>query len=128
MTHLLTETLDRMKQAGHEVEDVVFVGSVDGRYECSWEEFAKLADVEYDSGYGGANVAGDLVIRFRDGRKMWRGEYDGSEWWEADPLFEEDAAVRKPIFRIVRDEDHYWASLDEMNPDEEAQARSDARP
>lgn len=39
-----------------------------------------------NSGYGSPEIATDLVIRFSDGRSMWRAEYDGSEWWDFDTI------------------------------------------
>lgn len=37
-------------------------------------------DFEYDSGYGGQELFGN--IWYTDGTWSERGEYDGSEWWE----------------------------------------------
>jgi hypothetical protein len=61
-------------------EDVMWVGSRDGKYAISWEQFESIANVEYDAGYGGQEVVMDLVVV---GHGWWlsRGEYDGSEWW-----------------------------------------------
>jgi hypothetical protein len=115
--NLLSETLAALDRTGHTESDVVFVGSADGNYEMSWAEFATLANVDYDNGWGGAEVATDLIVKFSDGTRLWRGEYDGSEWWETEPAFNEDRATRKPIARIVRDADH-WES--EIAPLQEA--------
>ncbi len=82
MTNLLEETREGIRSSGRTVYDVAWVGSDDGEYSISWEEFEEIANVNYDSGFGGAEVAKDLVVVFRDGSNMWRGEYDGSEWWE----------------------------------------------
>lgn len=81
MTNLLSETLESIKNSGHTVKDIEFIGSNDGRYSMTWDEFSILADREYDNGFGGQEVVSDLVVKFRDGQTMWRGEYDGSEWW-----------------------------------------------
>ena len=64
------------------VDDITFIGSSDGRFSCSWKEFEILANKEYDSGFGGQNVATDLVILMNSGKIIKRKEYDGSEWWE----------------------------------------------
>lgn len=80
--NLLKETLNVLERNGKTPADVEWVGSADGMLAISWKEFAEIAkDVEYDNGYGGAEVASDLVVV---GKDWWleRGEYDGSEWWE----------------------------------------------
>lgn len=84
MTNLLKETIEDIEASGHTPGEVAFIGSSDAKYRLTWDEFEKLADVEYHSGYGAAEVATDLVVRFSDGRSMWRHEYDGAERWEWD--------------------------------------------
>ena len=82
ITNLLKETTDILEAYELRPQDVKWVGSADGMLAISWEEFATIAkDVDYYSGYGGAEVASDLVVV---GHDWWleRGEYDGSEWWE----------------------------------------------
>ncbi|MCK9519667.1 MAG: hypothetical protein M0R74_11690 [Dehalococcoidia bacterium] len=85
--NLLTETIEAIKENGLKISDIIFIGSSDGKYSCSWKKFRELADREYDNGYGGNEVASDLIIVFSDRTRMCRGEYDGSEWWEYQPLF-----------------------------------------
>lgn len=80
--NLLEETIEKIKEAGLNIEDIIFIGSKDGRYRCTWEEFLVLANREYDEGYGSNEVASDLIILFKDNSRMYRGEYDGSEWWD----------------------------------------------
>lgn len=85
---LLQETIDVLSSAGKTISDVRFVVS-GGRWLDrgdklqlgSWDDFAKLADIKYDSGYGSAEINTTLKIV---GDNWWleRGEYDGSEWWE----------------------------------------------
>lgn len=79
MANLLKETLEVLSDNGKSFDDVLWVGSGDGY--ITKELFLKLADVNYDSGYGGQEIAQDLLIV---GEDWWleRGEYDGSEWWE----------------------------------------------
>ena len=43
-------------------------------------EVLPLLDFEYDNGYGGQELFGN--IWYKDGTWSERGEYDGSEWWE----------------------------------------------
>lgn len=114
MTNLLQETIDYM-QSGRPylVSDIVFIGSLDGQYSCTWDEFCKLADVEYDDGYGWQEVASDLIIQFKDGTQMYREEYDGSESWGSNIPFIK-APVPKAIKRLVC-RDTGWLSLDAMN-------------
>jgi len=78
MVNLLEETLEKLKECGFRESDVSWVGSKDGEYAISWEEFKKIADIEYDNGYGTPEIAIDLVVV---GKDWWleRHEYDGSE-------------------------------------------------
>lgn len=85
--NLLEETIYKIKESGHEVIDILFIGSMISGHECSWEEYEILADMEYSSGFGAQNVASDLVIYFTDGERMFRHEYDGSEGWEFSKSF-----------------------------------------
>lgn len=82
MVNLLQETRECITGAGYTSNDIVFIGSTEERFSCTWEEFSIMADKEYYNGYGGAEVYEALVIVFKDGGWMERGEYDGSEWWE----------------------------------------------
>lgn len=101
MTNLLEETIIDIERSGHAVEDVTFIGSHDAEYRCTWDEFKVLADREYNPSYGTSEIATDLIILFSDGRKMWRGEYDGSEWWEFDAHGDVDyTQPGKPIERL----------------------------
>ena len=113
--NLLQETIEAIERSGHKIEDVEFIGSGDAEYRCTWAEFKTLADYEYDNGFGGAEVATDLIVRFADGRSMWRGEYDGSEWWEFDPIGTVDySKPGKPIKSLIGG---LWTSLAELNQD-----------
>jgi hypothetical protein len=78
----LEETILCIKDSGHTPKDIVFIGSSNGEYACSWNKFKELANKKYDNGFGMNKVADNLIIVFSDGQQMWRGEYDGSEWWE----------------------------------------------
>lgn len=97
--NLLDETRKCIKDSGHDVRDIIFIGSEDSGHQCTWAKFAKLADREYGSGYGAAQVAEDLIVVFSDGAKMWRGEYDGSEWWNFSSLFKKPSEA-KPIGKL----------------------------
>jgi hypothetical protein len=49
-------------------------------FEGSLENVLPLLNIEYDEGYGGQELFGN--IWYEDGSWSERGEYDGSEWWE----------------------------------------------
>jgi hypothetical protein len=97
--NLLTETREQLDRTEHAPSDVAYIGSRDG-HSCTWAEFEQLADVEYDDGYGGQEVASDLEIHFSDGGFLYRHEYDGSEGWSYVPPFVPPAET-KPIVRLV---------------------------
>jgi len=113
--NLLRETVGHIVESGHTPDDIIFVGSEKSGHQCTWAEFQVLADVEYSSGFGAAEVAQDLIIVFRDGQKMWRGEYDGSEWWEhSTPFRVPDKSL--PIHRLIVTKDRVgWCDLAEIN-------------
>ena len=117
---LLTETTEAMESHGKSSADVVFIGSSGGEFGCTWEEYTKLADLTYDSGFGGAEIAEDLVVIFRDGSWLSRGEYDGSEWWNYNEV-PKVPATHKPITRL-RSDDTCWSTLAEINSPSEAEA------
>ena len=48
--NFLKETLDKMKENGVSSDDVIYVFNSFGY--CSWEEFEKLANFDYNNGYG----------------------------------------------------------------------------
>ena len=79
--NLLTETIDNLRDRNLTSDNVLWVGSRDGKYAVPWGDFAILANKEYDSGFGGTNVVDDLVV-VGEGWWLERHEYDGSEWWE----------------------------------------------
>lgn len=115
MINLLKETKKAIKNSGHKPNDIIFIGSEKSGHSCSWGEFTQLADIEYDAGFGWREVASDLIIVFVDGTQMWRGEYDGSEWWEYSKSFKAPEHTI-PITRLVITSDHNgWTSLAELN-------------
>jgi hypothetical protein len=115
--NLLRETIYSLKDAGQSTDDIVFIGSVTSGHSCNWEEFEKLADLEYDNDYGAQKIATDLIIVFKDSSHLQRWEYDGSEGWEyisKPPI----PINKKKIARlIVTSNEVGWRSLDEMNKD-----------
>ena len=110
--NLLEEKKEAIERSGHTIEGIIFIGSEGSGHQCTWNEFKKLANRDYDSGYGGQEVAHDLIIVFSDGFKMWRGEYDGSEWWEFSTPFK-TPKEKKPITSLFADIG--WSALLEIN-------------
>lgn len=108
--NLLTETIEDIKESGHSIKDVHFIGSKDGKYSITWQEFEQLADIEYDNGYGAPEVATDLIIQFTDRSYLQRNEYDGSEWWSYPkplPLL----SSGKPFTKLTGG---MWSTIDQL--------------
>ena len=80
MVNLLKETETELKEHSKTFEDIAFIRVADGHIPL--ERFIKLADIEYDNGYGGAEIDTTLIIMLKDGSWLERWEYDGSEGWE----------------------------------------------
>lgn len=78
MTNLLRETTLALAENDKTPRDVKWVGLLGGY--MTWEEFASVADWEYDSGFGLAEVDKTLTIV---GEDWWlvRVTDDGCEWW-----------------------------------------------
>ena len=111
MTNLLKETKADIKNSGHKVSDIIFIGSIDSGYSCTWDEFLTLADIEYHAGFGYQEIASDLTIVFSDGSTMWRGEYDGSEWWE----YSKPAEIPENQKQILKLNGGFWTSLEALH-------------
>jgi len=112
--NLLAETIAVLRDNGKRESDVLWVGSKDGEYAISWEEFVEIAkDVNYNNGFGSQEIAEDLVVV---GKNWWleRAEYDGSEWWEYK---EKPKKSRRPKkFRRVKTKwITGWIYLSELN-------------
>lgn len=75
---LLDETVEVLQECGKSPADVRWVGNKAAQ--GSWDDFAALANFEYDAGFGRQEINDDLVIV---GDDWWleRYEYDGSEEW-----------------------------------------------
>jgi hypothetical protein len=108
LRNLLHETEEFLGLHGIRPENVLWVGKSDGTLSITWNDFAKIADKEYDSGFGGNNVNGSLVVV---GDTWWleRGEYDGSEWWEfkTAPILKPTALPFNNVF--VNGVDDVWS-------------------
>lgn len=117
-TNFLKETIEAIKKSGHKFEDVMFIGSSDGKYRMNWDKFTQKADFEYDSSYGSQKIAVDLIIYFKDKSYITRGEYDGSEWWEYNEpkVFDENDTYID--FDILGNDEYMWQTVEEMNNSE----------
>ena len=114
MVNFLRETIESIGETNHSEQDVMFVGSADGEYRVSWDKFKEISNFEYDNGYGGQEVAYDLIVCFKDGSWLERYEYDGSERWYFVGLknFREDDDY-KGFDNVIGD--GYWESLRGIN-------------
>ncbi len=112
MTNFLEETRGILTTHDKTPDDVLWVGAADYGY-MTWREFADVANVRYDHGYGAQEIAKDLVIV---GNIWWleRYEYDGSESWEYKEL------PVKPVkhLRVKSVKGGMWATLEKINEGE----------
>lgn len=108
--NLLKETIQKLEENRKTPEDVLWCGSEEFGY-FTWSDFLLMANREYDSGYGGQEVATDLRIV---GKDWWleRHEYDGSEWWEFKSIPKKPKT--KNIGQVLSREDS-WATIKELN-------------
>jgi len=92
--NLLQETLEILSEHGKSGEDIIWCGNEEVGY-FSWEDFEKLANKNYDQGFGAPEVVIDLLVV---GQDFWleRHEYDGSEWWEYKTMPKKPDTYIKP--------------------------------
>lgn len=110
MTNLKDETLAILEANQKTPDDIRWIGCKD--FMISMSDFWKLADTEYDDGYGGQEVATDLVVV---GDDWWleRYEYDGAEWWEYKKVPVKPPTIQK-CSRVITD-GACWSGLAKMN-------------
>ena len=101
MINLLQETMHALDIHGKTTDDVLWVGIK--KLSWPWEDFAKIADFEYDNRYGGREINEFLVI---GGDNWWlvREENGGSEVWVFEESYERsnDAGIPLTIELIVK--------------------------
>ena len=117
LTNLFDETCESLYSAGKQTTDVIWVGSRDGKFCITWEQFAAISNTEYDSGFGAPEVAQDLVVV---GKDWWleRHEYDGAEEWhfKSMPIPAVDAKeFTKVTIRQGSTTACGWRSLSDLN-------------
>ena len=115
MVNFKEETLDTLEDYNKTWEGVRFIQGKNFSVANSKEEFLKLMDFEYDSGYGAPEIATDLIIV---GEDWWleRHEYDGSEWWEYKELPKLNTCSKSVKYLCVRQVNKIgWKTLKELN-------------
>jgi len=112
--NFLEETIEYIKRIEQTTDDIIFIGSEQSGHSCEWEEFTEIADLDYDDGYGSQKIATDLIIVFKDGSKMWRGEYDGAEGWDHSAPFNMPENKKK-LLKVMRG--GMWESLEDIHQD-----------
>ncbi len=81
MINFKEETLLSITNNNKTPTDISFIALGD-KYVLDVVTFLNNCNFTYDNGYGSANIPENLLIVFKDGSWLERGEYDGSEWWE----------------------------------------------
>lgn len=115
MINLKKETLEEILDSNHKIEDVMFVGSYDGKYRMNINEFLLKSDFDYDNGYGSAKIATDLIVYFDDKTYLSRWEYDGSEGWKYNMILDYKRTDDYKRFDILGGKDYMWSTVREMN-------------
>jgi hypothetical protein len=105
MENFLQETINAILNSGHTKKDVMFIGSEDGKLRLNFNDFSRLANFNYDSGYGSPEIPQDLIIYFYDKTYAIREEYDGSEWWK----------YNEPLNFDVKDKHKKYTKLHNIN-------------
>lgn len=79
LSNLKDEIITCLKEHQKNQSDIIWAGSAEGIIDL--KTFWRLADTEYNAGYGVCEVPDDLIVV---GLDFWleRHEYDGLEWFE----------------------------------------------
>ena len=115
MQNFKKETLEKIEESHHKIEDVMFVGSADGKYRMNIDKFLEKSNFEYEESYGSSKIAVDLIVYFKDNSFLSRGEYDGSEWWEYNRLVDYKENDNYETFDILGGSKYSWDTVKEMN-------------
>ena len=114
MKNLWKETICDLAENGKTWDDVICVCCDD--FKITKSQFEKLANREYNDGYGGVEVAQDLMVV---GADFWleRHQYDGSEWWDYIPFAYE---IPKNVIEVksVITNNISWVTLKEIDEQE----------
>ena len=86
LTNLLEEINHVLKCYGYKLQDIKSITTCDKDekiHSFDIKNFLEVAKtIDYDNGYGGAEIDLSLRITMNDGSFFQRAEYDGSEWFE----------------------------------------------
>lgn len=83
-TNLYKEIIEILNENNRKLEDILYVSVRGIPYKP--EKFLEIAKyINYDSGFGSAEIDESLEIVLKDGAFMIRREYNGAEWFD---LFE----------------------------------------
>lgn len=115
MINFKKETLEAIEESNHKVEDVMFVGSYDGKYRMDIKKFLKKSDFEYDDDYGSSKIAIDLIVYFHDKTYLSRWEYDGSEGWRYNNILDYKVTDDYTEFNILGGNKFMWSTVKEVN-------------
>jgi len=88
--NFLKETKEAIKKSGHEIKDVMFIGSRDGKLRVDWSRFEEIGDIGYDNEFSIGGVADDLIVYFKDKTYLYRNSSEGDEWWEYNEFLDYD--------------------------------------
>lgn len=119
MINLKKETLEAIEESNHKIEDVMFVGSYNGKYRMSIDIFLEKSNFEYDDGYGSSKIATDLIVYFKDKTYLSRWEYDGSEGWKYNNILDYKETDNYETFNILGGDQYHWNTVKEMNKEKE---------
>lgn len=108
--NLWEETIEVIEDNKRTWDDVTHILGTD--FQISKENYERVAKkTYYNSGFGAAHVAEDLVI-YGASFLMKRGEYDGSEWWE---FVDFGHSNNLPVVEINKLAGGMWSTLKEIN-------------
>ena len=109
--NLLKETIDELAAQGKTLNDIEWIGN--RHFQLPLDDLHRLFDVDYDNGYGGTEIAYDLLV-VGDGWWLERHEYDGKEWWAYY-----EPPVKPTEVKTLKRIDDGWHSLGDILQREE---------
>jgi hypothetical protein len=81
MINFFNETIQAIGKSRNCLPNVIFIGSEDREFYCSWTSFEQLADFEYDNQSGDMVIPEDLIVEFNNKKKLVRRyDQDGEHW------------------------------------------------
>jgi hypothetical protein len=117
MTNVVSEIINEITQQGFETKDISWIGSKDGQFAMSYDDFyMKFGNMEYDNGFGAQELASDLVMVMKDNSYFDRDEYDGAEGWTYNkpPQKQKDSKTMEHIC-VKEVSEIGWRDLKDLN-------------